>query len=225
MAPETDADRKRIASAPGLRAAVLRQVHRLPVRDIPTAREASDAFLWKQLGVETDRPFSMEAVKRLLLSRALGQETGSPSTAKLLALAAGKAAGARRNDARAMREAIFARWLALDRNVDTPAPEPDALDAFAARALEAASRTVTGRFGCYLVFIHHVHATYLAMNEDARDSLETFKNRLVEAHRCGLLELDRADLVSVMSQDDVANSETRYLNSVFHFIRLPEGGL
>jgi hypothetical protein len=47
-----------------------------------------------------------------------------------------------------------------------------------------------------------------------------FKKQLVEANRIGLLNLSRADLIQAMNPDDVAKSATRYLNAVFHFVRL-----
>ena len=50
--------------------------------------------------------------------------------------------------------------------------------------------------------------------------MNAFKQRLVEANSKGLLRLSRADLVSAMDPELVAESETRYLNARFHFVRL-----
>jgi DNA-binding PadR family transcriptional regulator len=226
VAPQTEADWKRIQSAGGLRAMLLRRAHDLPVRDIPTAKEAGDALLWKQLGVETDRPFSMEAVKRHLLRRALGQDAGSLTSTKLMALLAGKAAGARRNDVRAMREAMVKNWLEGTAPAREKAPEVNGtggLETFAEKVMEAVNQTATGWFGDYLVFIHHVYATYRSRFAGEDVPLCDFKDKLVEAHRDGAIALARADLVSAMPPDDIALSETRYLNATFHFIRLPHG--
>ena len=46
------------------------------------------------------------------------------------------------------------------------------------------------------------------------------KRRLVEAHRNGLLELSRADLVQAMDPVDVRESETPSPNDTAHFIRI-----
>ena len=53
-------------------------------------------------------------------------------------------------------------------------------------------------------------------------TLAQFKERLVEAHRCRLLELCRADLVERMNSKDVAESETRYLDGIFHVLRVDQ---
>jgi hypothetical protein len=81
--------------------------------------------------------------------------------------------------------------------------------------------------GVKKVFIHRVHeaAPYLgARTEGSRwvPSLETFKNRLLDAHRKGLVELSRADLVEAMRAEDDRESEINYLNLPFNFIRLEE---
>ena len=44
------------------------------------------------------------------------------------------------------------------------------------------------------------------------------QGELVEANRADLLTLSRADLVQVMDPADVRESETTYLNAVFHFV-------
>jgi hypothetical protein len=48
--------------------------------------------------------------------------------------------------------------------------------------------------------------------------LADFKNRLVEANQQGLLHLSKADLPEAMDPNDVRESETPYLNAVFHFV-------
>ena len=70
------------------------------------------------------------------------------------------------------------------------------------------------------VFISHVWRSL--EQERSGDSLdaEAFKQRLVEAHREGLLDLSRADLVEAMSPEDVATSETSYFGATFHFVRM-----
>ena len=94
------------------------------------------------------------------------------------------------------------------------------LHAFAAAVTRAARGSLTGRFGDNKVFINHVWRAYRdgGGGADALD-LATFKSRLVEANREGLLELSRADLVAAMDPADVRESQTRHLNAEFHFVR------
>lgn len=227
VVPHSEGERKLLASAPGLRAAVLRRSHGLPVREIPTAKQSADALLWKQLGVETDAGFTMEAVKKHLLGQALNLPAGNLSSSRLIAQLASQAAGARRNEVGAVREGLLRQWLQATppgAEPETAPTRPVGLDMFAEHVLEAARHTRSGWFGNTLVFIHAVHATYAAETAGAQPDLQAFKDRLVEAHRLGLLELARADLVSAMNPEDVAKSATRYLSGTFHLIRVPDRG-
>lgn len=47
---------------------------------------------------------------------------------------------------------------------------------------------------------------------------EAMRQRLVEAHRAGLLVLSRCDLVQVFDPELVKASEVRYLTGEFHFV-------
>lgn len=49
-------------------------------------------------------------------------------------------------------------------------------------------------------------------------SQERFKELLVQAHCARLLELARADLVAVMNDAEVAQSEIRTPEATFHFV-------
>lgn len=111
------------------------------------------------------------------------------------------------------------------RDRDAVAPPPangDDLGRFARDALDAAGRSRTGRFGDGLVFISHAWRSFASRGDRAATSLNAFKEKLVSAHRAGLLVLTRADLVEVMDPVDVAESETRYLGARFHFVRLAD---
>jgi hypothetical protein len=94
------------------------------------------------------------------------------------------------------------------------------LTKFAADTLAAARAIETGRFGDNKVFISQVWNRLCAQREFATMTLGQFKVRLIEAHRRRLLELSRADLVERMDPRDVAESETRYLDGVFHLLRI-----
>jgi hypothetical protein len=99
------------------------------------------------------------------------------------------------------------------RSVELPKED----SAFAARVLAAARASKTGRFGNDKVFISHVFRQ-LADEGAAVSDVEAFKDRLISAHRRGLLSLSRADLVEAMDPKDVDASEARYLSATFHFV-------
>lgn len=80
---------------------------------------------------------------------------------------------------------------------------------FAAAALAAAACAPEAfRFGRNKVFIA------------ALDLPRAVHDRLVEAHRAGLMRLCRADLVIAMDPKMVEASEVRYLNAEFHLVDL-----
>jgi hypothetical protein len=72
-----------------------------------------------------------------------------------------------------------------------------------------------GRFGNRKVFIAVVHA--MLGGDDAIVNSE-FKRQLFAAHRAGLLQLARADLVAAMDPAAVAASETQVDGATFHFV-------
>lgn len=53
--------------------------------------------------------------------------------------------------------------------------------------------------------------------------LDRFKQMLVAAHRAGLLELSRADLVQAFPKELVDASEIKVGNADFHFVKFDEG--
>ena len=99
-----------------------------------------------------------------------------------------------------------------------------ALADFARRAVEAAGQSATGWFGDNKVFISHAWKGLRSRGEGhGAVDLAEFKQQLLRANTAGLLELSRADLVALMDPADVRESETRYLNTSFHFILLERG--
>jgi hypothetical protein len=89
----------------------------------------------------------------------------------------------------------------------------------AAVKIERAARGPRARaFDANKVFIASVWESLAADPEIAGLGELGFKALLVEAHRRGLLNLSRADLVSAMDPGDVAASETRHRNATYHFI-------
>lgn len=211
---------ERLGDADGLVAALISREHKLAPSKAPTLAQARDRLLWRQLGLESERPFTLEAVRAVLLGRVLRSSREHPSKVALRLLAA-RASGARRADPEELRLATVRGWLAPAAQ-GQPAAEPVAvkgggLEDFAQRVLEAARASTTGKFGERRVFISHV---YRALRAALSVDEPTFKQRLLEANRARLLTLARADLVDVMDPADVAASEIRYLGATFHFIAL-----
>lgn len=214
------AEARRLGSKTGLHAAVLKALYALPVADFPTSKQAVDALIWKQLGLDTDAPLTLAVLKKLLLNRELGLML-EPTEAKAVESLAARGLEARDKTPAGLRAAALRRW-ALGQ---ASAPVADArwpldLDQFARRVLAAARGCATGRFGPDKVFIAHV---WRALRDDpaARgDGLDDFKRRLGEANRERLLDLARADLVEAMDPADVAESVMEYSGGTFHFVRV-----
>ncbi|HYO56372.1 hypothetical protein [Archangium sp.] len=182
--------------------------------------EVRDELCWKQLGVETDKPFTLAAVQSFLLGKLL-QASREVKPSQAMQQLAARSVGARRMDAESLRVAALQSWLIPTTEPapsDSPAPRPaeDGLPAFAERVLHTARTSETGRFGDDRVFISHV---WLAMRDQGLDE-QSFKNRLVEANQKRLLSLSRADMVELMDPADVEASEIRHLGATFHFIAL-----
>lgn len=121
----------------------------------------------------------------------------------------------------ALRPALVARAVEPEPEEAAAAPQAEAFDleAFAREVLSAAAACPSGWFGEDKVFISHVWERYESQPGNRVRDVDAFKRRLVEAHRANLLTLVRADLVEAMDPQDVAASETRYLNATFHFVR------
>ncbi|WP_437479022.1 hypothetical protein WME75_31955 [Sorangium sp. So ce1014] len=170
----------------------------------PSLSRVLGAVAWSAIGVTTADPFTLEAGMRVLLSRqADAPPQGTLKQAIDLLVRKASALGTE------------ARGLLAPQAAPLPADE----SAFAARVLEAAQASKSGRFGDNKVFISHV-LRRLAEDGVATGDADAFKARLVSAHRRGLLALNRADLVEAMDPADVDASETRYLSTTFHFVRI-----
>ncbi|WP_438032422.1 hypothetical protein [Sorangium sp. So ce204] len=194
-----------VAAAEATRiATLLASAFHLNLGQAPSLSRVLGAIAWSAIGVTTADPFTLEAGMRALLSRqadAPPQGTLKQAIDLLVRKASTLGTGA--------------RGLLAPQAAPLPADE----SAFAARVLEAARASTSGRFGDNKVFISHV---LRRLTEDgvAIGDADTFKTRLVSAHRRGLLALNRADLVEAMDPADVGASETRYLSTTFHFVRI-----
>jgi hypothetical protein len=131
----------------------------------------------------------------------------------------------------AMRTAVIRQWLeeeVLAHNdkkaeaievTELAAEQVKEFDSkqFIQDVLDTAGECETGWFGDNKVFISHVWQDFSQKHPEYNLDEKTFKKYLVDSDRS---VLSRADLVSVMNPKDVAESETHYLDAIFHFIRV-----
>lgn len=241
--PPSNGNLARLGTADGMRAVLVQQQLGGGSPGSRSLTQVRDALCWKQLGVDTDKPFTLAAVQAVLLARALQASREAEPTQAMRQLAA-KSVGAKRSDADSLRLAALRSWLVPSsepvavqpsastapsaRNVLATLPDPMYFDTeaaaradlqtFAERVQQAARASASGRFGEDKIFISHVWRTLRGQLQGLDE--QSFKSRLVEANRARFLSLSRADLVEAMDAADVADSETRYLGATFHFIAL-----
>lgn len=247
---------RRFGDPVGLAAAALQAGRRLPGTGALSLTQVANAVAWGAIGVESNKPFSRNAVLAHLVQRAQpviatpkrprkGAADAKQLLRTLVALDLGIAAGHA-----PLQAALVQRWLRAagpqeaGRDVAPPpaspaapkvatetgkpavsappvaAGEPVDLGTFAEGVL-AAARSVPqeGRFGEHKVFVSRAWDAFLGDGGGVRD-LAGFKGLLVQANQRGLLRLSRADLVEVMSPEDLARSEIQSLGATFHFIRV-----
>jgi hypothetical protein len=84
--------------------------------------------------------------------------------------------------------------------------------------LQAADGPDARQYGDNKVFIGSVWRALADDPEIGGLGEVAFKRQLAEAHRRGLLELGRADLVAAMDESDVRASEIVDRNATYHFI-------
>lgn len=203
-----------VATADGVRAALLKREHRLEGKEQPTLAQVRDQLMWRALGVETDRPFQLAAVQAHLLGKMLETDVSAPRRG--VEQLAARAAGAVRVDAESVRMASVRGWLRSAAEPSPPEP-PRPAESFADRVLAVArALPEERRFGPNKVFIAHVWRQ-LAPEYGSREAFDT---ALLEASRAHQLSLSRADLVSTMNPADVSESEVRASDTSFHFVVL-----
>lgn len=91
---------------------------------------------------------------------------------------------------------------------------------FAARVQQAANRSRNGwpNAGDDKVFVSVLFRELAGTREAAGLDLETFKSKLLDAHRKARLSLARCDLVQAADPADVAESEIAYLSATWHVV-------
>jgi len=230
--PPSSANLARLGRADGMRAVLVQKQLGLSAPGTQSLTQVRDALCWRQLGVETDKPFTLAAVQSVLLSRAL-QATREVAPAQALHQLAARSVGARRTDTESLRLAALRAWAlphperaqaspvsqevpSESRDPGAAHPSQEGLHAFAGRVLQVARGAAAGRFGDDRVFISHV---WRAMQAQGLDE-QSFKRRLIEANQKRLLSLSRADMVELMDPAELAASEIQHLGATFHFIAL-----
>jgi hypothetical protein len=207
-------------------------------RDVPvTIRklpEVVDYLCWRALGVESRAAFDARAVQRYLLRDLVPADVRSDQRAwrRMLAM---RASGATGHDPSALTRALWSRsarkpgkrsrTISARANDNAPlrALEPTLADFAAAVRAAARSPNVT-RFHDDRAFIGSIWEQMHERNLLRDMTLDEFKQRLIQAHRDGLLRITRADLVSAMDPEEVERSEARYQDATFHFVALEAGG-
>lgn len=238
-------DHASIASANGLRAAILVNAFQLTVDVHSTLTKVRDNLLWQQLAQFTNqanqqhellqanfiqaRSFTIDTLASLLLGNLLETKRKLSWDSALKQLAA-KAVEARRITPGELRLAILRKATqsiepqSLSETPRTTQPEqhPELfnLEHFAHQVYQSAKHCQTGKFGGNKLFISHVWRQMQRDNKTFGLDLNKFKHYLTLANNKRLISLSRADLPYAMDPEDVAMSETAYLNATFHFIRL-----
>jgi hypothetical protein len=219
--------------ADALAARVLAEQHGLPT-SIRSAAKAVDRMAWRQLGLETDAAFTINAVQRHLLREFVPADTRVTQEVwrRMLAM---RAIGASGHDANALTRALFfqptkpngrhvTQQTVRNDNDRANQIQPSLAD-FAQAVQRAAAGPDVTRFHDDRAFIGSVWERMRGHNPVGDMSLEDFKAQLVAAHRQRLLRITRADLVGAMDPAEVQRSEARYQDATFHFVALDAGGV
>jgi hypothetical protein len=198
-----------------LAAFILKRKYGLAAGAGSTVNQVLEAIACKQLGFSDET--TLDGLLCAVLSRLMGSERlTKEKVVKQLPMFETRLTAARADAARCK---VVRDWLGGPPPHEPQAPEAFDLFLFAAtvRAL-AASSPPQDRFHDNKVFISALWRASQREPSFPRLSLPDFKRRLVDANSQNLLHLSRADLVQVMDPQLVADSETSFLNTSFHFV-------
>ncbi|MGF1526575.1 MAG: hypothetical protein ACFCBW_07275 [Candidatus Competibacterales bacterium] len=180
-------------------------------------------------GPEQLAKLNFDGQRALILNRHYHLGLGpQPTLTQVVNALTAQAVKARGTSAQAITTAAVQNWWLKDAEEGPGAeatPEAGHLDgadlpAFMETVKAAAQATTTGRMGDHRVFINHVYGTLLERHPTLSLSLEDFKDKLAQAKSQGLIVLVRNDLPRNAPPQDMADSETAYLNTTFHLIDL-----
>lgn len=209
---------KEFAGKDRLAATLLKRKYNLPLPPGSTLAVAAAALVCRELGFPqlTD----MKSLEAAVISRLLDAPQALLLRDAIEQLVRLKL-NAPRGKVEELRQAIIARWIGQS-NADehsSKSERNEELHQFARAVERSAKQSPSGWFGENKLFINHAWGAFRAGgNGQAEMDLASFKQRLVQANVHGLLRLGRADLVAAMNAEDVHASQTRYLNTEFHFL-------
>lgn len=219
----------RLATAPGLRLAIIERSLHLDAGSLVDAAAARRAMASKALEPELSarRRGTLGVVEqRRLAARLIGART-SNSDAELVSLAAAGVVGSAQPDVAALRLALLRQFVVgVIRSKDSDQrrrqpPAPD-LVTFARAILDDAAKVARGMPGNRKAFVSHVYGAIGATaNRWGLDEVR-FKALLAEAHRAGLIALTNADLRDRSTMADIQASAVTHQNTVWHLIRLED---
>lgn len=210
LTPWSEAEVARLSSTDKLAARLLRQKYDLPVSADTNLTGVLESLVCRLIGYPTLT--TLKELAAMAISREVSAEPALP-VKELNKVAPRLLLGSTKSGIEGFRALVVNGTLK-----DEPKPE---LEAFAERVTAAARTCPTGWSGEDFVFISHVWR-HMQPEFPSLD-LAGFKTKLLAANRARLLTLSRADLVQAMKPEDVRESETSYLNSVFHFILIRKG--
>jgi hypothetical protein len=222
--------KRRFAKADALKAAAIAVAFGLPKETMTGVRAVSSEIVWQLLrgglaDVVGRGPFpeieKTGVVERVLLAGLAGTKARSISEA-INALAA-KALGVPKLDADILRERLIVIGVSLAGPDRPSVPEPvfgdpvaNGSGSFAARVRDVAMTLTTPPF-LGRVAIAQVYDAYGKSHPDA-GSLQSFKERLVQAAKAREIDLGRLDLPERMSKDLRQRSEAKWGSDEVHFV-------
>ena len=241
----------RVASAEGLRSALLAQAFKLPY-DLTTATVEQIRFglakVAEQKGltsgirttpIEENNITQKEAV--MMAAKLLKSGHVVESDGELMACLAQEVVGAVNESAQELRQMLFRRLISARESSElqlgkvsssiretretepqTILSEPPALPDFAREVQTIAQHIATGWPGNKRAFISHIWAELRQKFPHWNLAEEGYKELILNAHRAGHLRLAIADLRDKTNVDDVASSRISYKNSEWHFVRADE---
>jgi hypothetical protein len=224
--PASPSQLNRLATADGVRAAVLARHYQLPIEPLPTVEHALDRIAEKVLpqGSEPAEANAQPLDRDEALRRALiPQQTGA-----IKVCLPAFVMKAQSHSVESLRQAVINGWLnGSDANechllnIDGMEADDSPVDlkVFARQILDLASRTRSGHFGGNKVFLSHLWNTYRQHPGTPDVTREEFDRFLLEANRQKLITLSRADFLSEMDPKDVEASEISLPPATFHFLR------
>lgn len=206
--------RTQIASAAKLKAFLLKRHFDLPTSVKLADKDILEAFVCRELGFPNATTFA--ELQTAVMRRRIDPANEIPAK-KLKDVFVQRVLGVSKSGSAALRDHLLQRKSEASA---TSVPAAFDLSAFAAKVLQVAGETMTGRFTPQRVFINHVWNNVKDQPLFAGFTLDTFKERLLEANQARKLNLVRCDLADLAADADVAHSCITTETTTLHLINL-----